>query len=106
MIRFFEFIRLTALATALASASVFAQSMPDPNNPATTPGGTPVNPYDRGTGGSPGDMNNREPYRDNGRDHSFGWIGLLGLAGLGGLMTRRRPDSRTPYTDTRNTPQA
>src|SRR5690349_15154359 len=52
MTRFFQFIRLTALATALTSTSVFAQSMPDPNNPAATPGGAPGNPDARGTGGN------------------------------------------------------
>lgn len=29
--------------------------------------------------------------RDDDRGHDWGWIGLLGLAGLGGLMRRDRP---------------
>jgi MYXO-CTERM domain-containing protein len=48
------------------------------------------------------DMNtnlaSREPYRD--QDHNFGWVGLLGLVGLGGLMRRSR------QVDTHSVPRA
>jgi MYXO-CTERM domain-containing protein len=45
-----------------------------------------------------GDMN-RSAVRTEDRGIDWGWVGLLGLAGLLGL--RRRPDSTNDYSGTR-----
>jgi uncharacterized membrane protein len=35
---------------------------------------------------------------DNGRHHSYGWIGLIGLIGLAGLRSHRAEETSRNYT--------
>lgn len=76
----------TAVVLAgLAAMPLAAQTAADPNQGTTTPQGT-HDPMP-GTAGS-----NRDYTQDRDNDFNFGWLGLLGLAGLWGL---RRHSNRT-----------
>ncbi len=77
-----------SILTALGSAA-FAQ-----NNTATGTTATGT------TAAVPATNNNSAAPREDDRGHDWGWIGLLGLAGLGGLMRRERPHVVSTSTTT------
>src|SRR5690349_12451803 len=108
----YELFRIGMIAGALALAPAFAQSSASPNTGGSQPGAAATAPRAANNGSDmngsgaatangsgvatgtnasgqtvPGtDMNNPSHY-DSSKDHSFnfGWLGLVGLAGLLGL---------------------
>jgi hypothetical protein len=77
--------RLSGLiASVLFASCLLATSIAPPATAQVTDrGATP--------GGTPPAMDTTRT-RDDGRDTDWGWIGLLGLAGLGGLVRNRRAE--------------
>jgi len=49
----------------------------------------------QGTPRAQSSADNPSQYSDDAPRHDYGWIGLLGLAGLGGLVRRRDTANRT-----------
>jgi len=73
---------------ALTAIPSFAQTAADPNKPAAT----------SGTGTGTGDSLDRD------RDHNnYGWIGLVGLGGLAGLLRRGHTHPDAGRVNTGNT---
>jgi MYXO-CTERM domain-containing protein len=71
---FFRFIPAGVIFAALLTLPAFAQSSSDPSRPAADTTNT--------------------ARQDRDYDRNYSWIGLLGLAGLGGLMRRRQTHDR------------
>ena len=77
-----RFIQRSLLLTGLAVLPSFAQS-------------TAADPNQSGAGSGTGAGSTGYTQRqDRDGDHNYGWVGLLGLAGLSGLMRRNNQPDR------------
>ncbi len=85
--RIARLVQTSFFLVALAAIPSFAQTAVDPNKPAAT----------GGTGTGTGDLSDRD------RDHNYGWIGLLGLGGLAGLLRRGHTHPDAGRVNTGNT---